>query len=176
MMPAMKPLLDLSRTVLWHWKTFPIILPPPITAQSDQTQGEHSILYTNWSCLAFLLYNISKSSICSGNTSMTRKKTINIRDLFIEPNFNELEAVSTDSKGAPKKLNHSQLESLRSSGEFQVDSVQFSGQKHTWRLSKILQKGSDRSKETMYKDLSHALKLLGKVLLLVLVVVVVRAR
>ena len=96
---------------------------------------------------------------------MTRKKTINIRDLFIEPNFNELEAVSTDSKGAPKKLNHSQLESLRSSGEFQVDSVQFTGQKHTWRLSKILQKGSERSKETMYKDLSHALKLLGKVLL-----------
>ena len=35
---------------------------------------------------------------------MTRKKTINIRDLFIEPNFNELEAVSTDSKGEPKKL------------------------------------------------------------------------
>ena len=96
---------------------------------------------------------------------MTRKKTINIRDLFIEPNFNELEAVSTDSKGAPKKLNHSQLESLRSSGEFQVDSVQFTGQKHTWRLSKILQKGADRSRETLYKDLSHALKLIGKVLL-----------
>ena len=102
---------------------------------------------------------------------MTRKKTINIRDLFIEPNFNELEAVATDSKGAPKKLNHSQLESLRSSGEFQVDSVQFTGQKHTWRLSKILQKGSDRSQETMYKDLSHALKLLGKLLLVVVVVV-----
>ena len=100
-------------------------------------------------------------NVLTGNTSMTRKKTINIRDLFIEPNFNELEAVSTDSKGTPKKLNHSQLESLRSSGEFQVDSVQFNGQKHTWRLSKLLQKGSDRSKETLYQDLSHALKLLG---------------
>lgn len=50
MMPAMKPLLDLSRTVLWHWKTFPIILPPPITVQSDQTQGEHIIImnYIYW--------------------------------------------------------------------------------------------------------------------------------
>ena len=52
---------------------------------------------------------------------MGRKKTINIRDLFIEPNFNELEAVSTDSKGAPKKLSQAQLESLRRTGEFQVD-------------------------------------------------------
>ena len=51
---------------------------------------------------------------------MCRKKTINIRDLFIEPNFNELETVSTDSKGAPKKLNQAQLESLRRTGEFQV--------------------------------------------------------
>ena len=30
---------------------------------------------------------------------MARKKTINIRDLFVEPNFHELEAVATDSKG-----------------------------------------------------------------------------
>ena len=52
---------------------------------------------------------------------MGRKKTINIRDLFIEPNFNELEAVSTDSKGGPKKLSQAQLESLRRTGEFQVD-------------------------------------------------------
>lgn len=92
---------------------------------------------------------------------MARKKTINIRDLFIEPNFHELEAVATDSKGEQKKLNHAQLESIRRTGEFQVDSVQFSGQKHTWRLSQILQKGSDKSTETLYNDMSYALKLLG---------------
>jgi len=133
MMSAMKPLLDLSRQVLWHWKTFPIILPQPITVQTDPN---------------------------SGTTSMARKKTINIRDLFVEPNFHELEAVATDSKGEPKKLNHAQLESIRRTGEFQVDSVQFSGQKHTWRLSQILQKGADRSTETLYNDMSYALKLL----------------
>ena len=93
---------------------------------------------------------------------MTRKKTINIRDLFIEPNFNELEAVATDSKGEPKKLSHGQLESLRRTGEFQVDSIQFSGQKHTWRLSQLLQKGSEKSTQTLHNDLSHALKLIGR--------------
>ena len=106
MIPAMTPLLDLSRSVLWHWKTFPIILPPPITLQADQNQGQQKIVNSN----------------CKINVlgSMCRKKTINIRDLFIEPNFNELEAVSTDSKGGPKKLNQAQLESLRRTGEFQV--------------------------------------------------------
>ena len=33
MMPAMRPLLDLARASLWHWRTFPIILPTPITVQ-----------------------------------------------------------------------------------------------------------------------------------------------
>ena len=68
---------------------------------------------------------------------MTRKKTINIRDLFVEPNFHELEvslktkggeimkmkthqAVATDSKGEPRKLNPAQLESIRQTGQFQV--------------------------------------------------------
>ena len=136
MMPAMTPLLEMSRNILWHWKTFPIILPPPITLQADQH---------------------------GSTTSMARKKTLNIRDLFIEPNFNELEAVATDSKGEPKKLSSGQLEMIRRSGEFQVESVQFSGQKHTWRLSSVLQKGSDRSTQTFHKDLSHALKLLGEI-------------
>ena len=93
---------------------------------------------------------------------MARKKTINIRNLFVEPNFHELEAVATDSKGEPKKLNHAMLESIQRTGEFQVDNVQFSGQKHTLRLSQILQKGWDRSTYTLYNDMSYALNLLGK--------------
>ena len=55
-----------------------------------------------------------------GHSSAAKKKTINIRDLFIEPNFNELEVVASDSKGEPKKLNHAQLENIRRTGEFQV--------------------------------------------------------
>ena len=56
-----------------------------------------------------------------GHSSSAKKKTINIRDLFIEPNFNELEVVASDSKGEPKKLNHAQLENIRTTGEFQVN-------------------------------------------------------
>jgi hypothetical protein len=94
LMPAMRPLLDLAHASLWHWKTFPIILPSPITVQD------------------------SASSVAT--TSMTRKKTINIRDLFVEPNFNELEAVATDSRGEPRQLSQAQLESIRQTGQFQV--------------------------------------------------------
>ena len=42
-----------------------------------------------------------------------------------------------------------------------MDSAQFSGQKHTWRLSSLLQKGADRSAQTLNNDLAHALKFIG---------------
>ena len=95
------------------------------------------------------------------NFSGSKKKTINIKDLFIAPKFNELESIATNSKGKPKKLNHEQQESIHRTGEFSVDSVQFPGQKHRWRLSNILQKGSERSTETMYKNLSNVSHLFG---------------
>ena len=132
MVAAMQPLLQLARSSLWHWRTFPIILPTPITVQDTSS---------------------------TSTTSMTRKKTINIRDLFVEPNFHELEAVATDTKGEPRKLGQGQLESIRQGGEFQVESVQFSGQQHTWRLSQVLQKGVERTRESLHSDLAHALKL-----------------
>ena len=93
---------------------------------------------------------------------MSKKKPVKIRDLFVEPDFHELDAVATDSKGEPKKLNQAQLECIQRTGEFQVDSVQFSGQKHTWKLTQILQKGSERSTETLYQDMSYALKFIGR--------------
>ena len=37
-----------------------------------------------------------QDSTSTSTTSMTRKKTINIRDLFVEPNFHELEVVDDD--------------------------------------------------------------------------------
>ena len=39
---------------------------------------------------AEMILNLQDSTSTS-TTSMTRKKTINIRDLFVEPNFHELE-------------------------------------------------------------------------------------
>ena len=42
-----------------------------------------------------IIFNVEDSTSTS-TTSMTRKKTINIRDLFVEPNFHELEVVDDD--------------------------------------------------------------------------------
>ena len=129
----MKPIFEISKKCMWRWKTFPIVLPQPIMMQNDANLGSGS-----------------------------KKKPIGIKDLFTAPNFNELEAVATDSKGKPKKLSHEQIESIHRSGEFSVDSIEFPGQKHIWRLSNILQKGSDRSTETMHTNFSIAVELFGK--------------
>ena len=36
----MKPVVDLANEVLWHWKTFPIILPPPIETKIEPAAGK----------------------------------------------------------------------------------------------------------------------------------------
>ena len=85
----MTPLLDLSRSVLWHWKTFPIILPPPITLQADQNQGQPNIniqiFIATWNTylqkITKLLFQArcvakrpSTSEICSSNPTLTNWK------------------------------------------------------------------------------------------------------
>ena len=92
----------------------------------------------------------------------TKNKALGVKDLFIEPQLDELKAVATTSKGRPKKLNHEQMKSIHRTGEFSVDSITFPGQKHRWRLSNLLQKGSERSTETMYRTISHAAHLIGE--------------
>lgn len=42
--------------------------------------------------------------------------------------------------------------------EFEVDSLNFPGQVHKWRLSEILQKGTERSRDSLLSDLSLALR------------------
>jgi hypothetical protein len=46
MVEAMRPLLNLARSVLWHWKTFPIILPYPITAHTEVSGGSQMVKVT----------------------------------------------------------------------------------------------------------------------------------
>ena len=60
--------------------------------------------------------------------------------LFISPTFDELEEVSLDPHGDPRRLSEAQLKSVRQNGEFVVNSIHFPGQTHVWRLSEILQK------------------------------------
>ncbi|XP_055923588.1 uncharacterized protein LOC129954019 isoform X2 [Eupeodes corollae] len=116
---------------LYHWKTFPISLPQPLAATS----------YTQ----------------ATGNQVTNRKKSpINLRDLFISPPFDELDAVASDGTGEPRRLTNSQLKALRERGEFDVPSLNFPGQVHKWRLSLLLQKGTYRAHDSFLSDLALA--------------------
>lgn len=54
----------------------------------------------------------------SNNTASSNRKSrpINLRDLFIAPPFDELDAVAADGTGEPRLLNNAQLRSLRERG------------------------------------------------------------
>lgn len=45
-----------------------------------------------------------------------KNRPINLRDLFIAPPFDELDAVAMDGSGEPRRLTHSQLKTLRERG------------------------------------------------------------
>ncbi|EEB13018.1 conserved hypothetical protein [Pediculus humanus corporis] len=174
---------DVAEQFLYHWKTFPIILPPPIGLESFQNQTSHR--YSSSDPLTHSNNNLgggdSHSAACHSLARRHHKHT-NARDLFITPSFDELDAVAMDSKGEqrrlgskhfesiqergldkdkygkPKRLNSSQLESIQRWGEFEVDSLNFPGQVHKWRLSELMQKGSERSRDSLLNDLSLALR------------------
>ena len=55
----------------------------------------------------------------SMSTSM-KKKTLNMRDLFVMPNFNEVATIGLNARGGLKRLTKEQLKSVRQTGEFEV--------------------------------------------------------
>ncbi|XP_069968935.1 uncharacterized protein [Bactrocera oleae] len=144
---------------LYHWKTFPIVLPQPLSATT-------------------LVLTVNNATNSASNRNKTRP--INLRDLFIAPPFDELDAVASDGSGEPRRLTNSQLKSLRESGlqkdkygkpkkltleqletirkngEFDVPSLHFPGQVHKWRLSQLLQKGTLRAHDSFLSDLALA--------------------
>ncbi|XP_076755097.1 uncharacterized protein LOC143425638 isoform X1 [Xylocopa sonorina] len=144
---------EVAQQFLYHWRTFPIVLPPPL-------------------------------STCAENEDTLARKKHHLRDLFVAPSFDELDSVAVDSKGEPrrltkkqlesiskrgfqkekygkpKKLNAPQLESIRRCGEFEVDSINFTGQTHRWRLSGLLQRGRDRRRDALLSDLALATRFL----------------
>ncbi|KAF7286853.1 hypothetical protein GWI33_003907 [Rhynchophorus ferrugineus] len=151
---------QVAEQFLYHWKTFPIILPSPVSQ-----------------------YDSFPTSQVSSDGSLGRSKTkYHLRDLFIAPSFDELDAVAVDAKGEsrkltgkqleyirerglhkdkfgkPKRLNLEQLESIRLHGEFEVESLNFPGQQHRWRLSQLLQKGRENTRNSLLNDLALALR------------------
>ncbi|XP_058455787.1 uncharacterized protein LOC131433056 isoform X1 [Malaya genurostris] len=173
--PEVEQLIEHIKTVaeqfLYHWKTFPINLPSPLsinpTTGGVGNGGGSAIVGSN------NINNINRKS-----------RPINLRDLFIAPPFDELDAVAADGTGEPRLLNNSQLRSLRErglqkdkfgkpkklnleqldsiqlTGEFEVPSLNFPGQMHRWRLSQFLQKGSDRTRDSLLGDLAMSARFL----------------
>lgn len=63
------------------------------------------------------LFDLGTDSNCTlARRAITSIRSINCRDLFVPPSFDELDAVAVNSKGEPKHLNTKQLESLRERG------------------------------------------------------------
>ncbi len=81
--------------------------------------------------------------------------------MFITPTFDELDEIAFDPTiNKNKRLNREQLESIKKTGQFDVDSLHFPGKKHTWVLTKLLQDGYENSNKIFYQTLSTALHLL----------------
>lgn len=129
---------QVAEQFLYHWKTFPIILPSPV-AQMD---------------------SFPTSNVPSDGSLGRSKCKYHLRDLFVTPSFDELDAVAVDSKGETRKLTGKQLEYIRERGDFEVESLNFPGQQHRWKLSQLLQKGTERSKESLLNDMALALRFL----------------
>ncbi|CAF4238218.1 unnamed protein product, partial [Rotaria sp. Silwood2] len=103
-------------------------------------------------------FEISLPPSITGITSESNK--IEFKSLFQTPTLNELEIVSTNPDGSSLRLNEEQLKAVKQTGEFEVNSIHFSGQRHRWRLSKLLQSGIQTANEVLYKELSWAVYML----------------
>ena len=77
----------IAESNLYHWKTFPLLLPQPIALQE-----------------------LSEAS------ASTRRKTFAVENLFDLPSWDDLELVSVDANGEVKHLTSKQLNSVRQLG------------------------------------------------------------
>lgn len=141
---------EVGEQFLYHWKTFPIVLPPPVNA----TIPPHGALSGN----SDIPYITGGGEGCCTLARRSQHRPNSLRELFVAPSFDELDAVAVDSSGEPRRLTGKQLESLRERGEFEVPSLNFPGQTHKWRLSGLLQKGRERTRATLLDDLALALR------------------
>lgn len=93
---------------LYHWKSFPIGKNP-----APDSRSTHLLTFNS---LAVLPTPILQA-VPSESPDLNRKsRAINLRDLFVPPPFDELDAVATDSHGEPRRLTFQQLRSLRERG------------------------------------------------------------
>ncbi|KAF5405918.1 hypothetical protein PHET_00565 [Paragonimus heterotremus] len=82
---------------------------------------------------------------------------LSVDSIFIAPEFDECELLSKDSLGNLKPLSRHQLSQLRQKAQFDVESSNFPGQAHTWKISPFFLKGKENVQITLKKDLYRAL-------------------
>ncbi|RXG58965.1 hypothetical protein Avbf_06294 [Armadillidium vulgare] len=188
---------EVAESVLFHWKSFPIVLPTPVAVQHEpfsvvfqgselrSSSVNETELDSNNRQHVNSPYEVVSSPAPDAERSSApviqeKVRPLVLKDAFITPSFDELDAVAIDPKGDSRKLSPGhlncirqkgnplevigkrrklseyQLEMLRCNGEFEVESLHFPGQKHRWRVSECLQKGSERIYETFLNDLAFA--------------------
>lgn len=120
---------EVAEQFLYHWKTFPILLPPPLACASGTCKscndnsggGAGGNTGNGIGMMSSITNSLDVSLDAAEGSSWTqslgrRHKQLNLRDLFVAPSFDELDAVAVDSKGEPNRLNSKQLESVRERG------------------------------------------------------------
>ncbi|KAH3757038.1 Mariner Mos1 transposase [Pelomyxa schiedti] len=77
--------------------------------------------------------------------------------LFQRPQNDDLNRIAMGSDGR-KKLNATQLSQIRAKAEFDVPSVNFPGQFHLWKLSRLVQTGHERVNGALVGSMAAALR------------------
>lgn len=128
---------------LYHWRSFPIgnifrsyiyfdiklyfsgilivVLPQPLSAftappTQRNTPNCHLTSSGNSSCASGGDVGVGVVNNNSAGIRKTPSRPFHLRDLFVSPPFDELDAVASDNNGEPRRLTNSQLKTLRENG------------------------------------------------------------
>lgn len=106
--------------------------------------------------------------LCVGGSdsccTLARKhRPTNLRDLFVAPSFDELDAVAVDSSGEPRRLTGKQLESLRERGWVDARARESSVARHAALAVVNLDPVSD----TSINNMNYAVTILNQLILYV---------
>lgn len=72
---------------------------------------------------------------------------------------NECDTLARDDNGRLIRLNDEQLASLRRNGTIEVPSAEYPNQNHTWKISRLVQKGTTNIKNSFYGEMAVTLRL-----------------
>lgn len=120
---------NVAEMFLYHWKTFPIGMYIHIYVLLLHVDMCRLNICVNFLLDLFAHVNLHRSLLTvlpppilqaastSASPDLNRKsRAINLRDLFVAPPFDELDAVATDNHGEPRRLTFKQLRTLRERG------------------------------------------------------------